>query len=129
MKNIIVYEEFELDIERETVLRLMDCYPESPVYEEACEEYEELKLEMEEKLKPCAVIAFGTVKEGYQVDGVLEIGVPIIYSIVTIGATIKIFVLLITQSKTLSQQLFGQIEPRVLLLKTTQLFTLKMLLL
>ncbi len=86
MKNIIVYEEFELDIERETVLRLMDCYPESPVYEEACEEYEELKLEMEEKLKPCAVIAFGTVKEGYQVDGVLEIGVPIIYSIVTIGA-------------------------------------------
>lgn len=86
MKNIIVYDKFKLDIEREAVLRLMDCYPESPVYEEACEEYEELKPEMLERINPRGVICFGTVPEGHQVEGILEAGAPIIYSIVTIGS-------------------------------------------
>lgn len=85
MKDIRVYDKFHIDIERDAVLRLMDCYPDSPVYEETVEEYEEIKPMMLAALRPRGIIALGKVPEGYEVEEVLEVGSPVIYTIVTIG--------------------------------------------
>ncbi len=85
MNDIRVYEEFQIELDRESVLRLMDCYPDSPVYEEAIEEYEELKPMMLDAVRPRGIICFGMVPVGYEVEDVIGVGDQVIYSIVTIG--------------------------------------------
>ncbi len=86
MKEIILCDEFHIELDREKVLRLMDCYPDSPVYQEAIEEYEELKPIMLEAVEPKGIMCFGMVPSGYEVEGIIAAATPVIYTIITIGA-------------------------------------------
>ncbi len=86
MENIIVSSDFHIEIKRENVLNLMDCYEDSPVYEETIEEYEELYPLMMDAIEAKGVIAFGEVPEEYAVSNKLPAGSKALYSIVTIGA-------------------------------------------
>lgn len=57
--------EFEITIQKENVLRLIDCYPESPVYESVSKEYKEIIFQAYERLNPIALLEYGQLlKEG-----------------------------------------------------------------
>lgn len=85
MSDIIIAKDFHIEISREKVLRQMDCYEDSPIYEETIEEYEELYPIMMEVLDLKGIIAFGEVPEKHGVPEVLEEGSKVVYMIVTIG--------------------------------------------
>ena len=51
--------DFDIRINKENVLRLIDCYADSPVYEEVAADLEEILPEAYQKLSPSAVLEFG----------------------------------------------------------------------
>lgn len=55
--------DFDIRINKENVFMLIDCYPDSPVYETVTEEFEEILPEAYKKLSPAAVLEFGNVGE------------------------------------------------------------------
>lgn len=64
-KNRKILTEFHPVIEKETVFRLLNCYPDSPAYEDMDEAYGEILEEMEGLCHPGGVLAFGTVPAKY----------------------------------------------------------------
>ncbi|MFI3172892.1 MAG: ASKHA domain-containing protein [Eubacteriales bacterium] len=89
MGDTIINEEFEIKISRDTVLDLISCYEDSPVYEETIEEYEEVLPEVMAAFTPKSVYTFGEVASGEEVEGLLQLGEKLIYSIVTVGAEVS----------------------------------------
>ena len=55
--------EFEINLQKEKVLRLIECYPESPVYENVSKEYEEMVSQAYERLNPIAILEYGNLPE------------------------------------------------------------------
>lgn len=88
MTDIIKVTEFQKSIEKETVLKLMDCKEDSPVYEEVQKEFDELKKEVTDRLEPRAVIKFG--KAPAELDGErFKQGEDIIYVLSTVGKEVS----------------------------------------
>lgn len=85
MESVIVRYDFQIDINRDKVMQLIDCYKDSPIYEETIEEYEELKPHMLGALSPGCVLVFSTISKEQEVVGVLPEDSPVLYSIATIG--------------------------------------------
>ena len=55
--------EFKIELQKESILRLIDCHSDSPVYQEISKEYEEILPRAYERLKPIAVLGAGQLPE------------------------------------------------------------------
>ena len=65
MEKIKVLRDFHPFIDREKVFRQLNCYPDSPVYEEMEESFDEIKDEMLKLCKPVGVLSLGRIPSGY----------------------------------------------------------------
>lgn len=54
---------FNIKINRENVLNLIECYPDSPIYEEVLDEFEEMLEEAYDRAEPAALLQFGFISE------------------------------------------------------------------
>ncbi len=88
MESIIKITEFQKTIEKETVLKLMDCKEDSPIYEEVQREFSDLLQEVERRLDPKAVIGFGKVAGELESEK-LKAGEDIIYILSTVGGEVS----------------------------------------
>lgn len=88
MKNFYVLDGFDPKIELRSVLKAMDCYEDSPVYEEVIEEYEEIYEEMLSLVEPVGILGFGTLPKEVETKK-YKAGTPVIYAVTSIGDGIK----------------------------------------
>lgn len=88
MKTFYEIDGLKPKIEMEPTLKTMDCYEDSPVYEEVVDQYEELYDEMTALLKPVGIIGFTTMPKGIATKKYPE-GTPIAYAVLSIGNGIK----------------------------------------
>ncbi len=83
MGEILIKDQFYIQMEPEIVLRLIQCYNDNPLYREVLKEYEQLKPIVLNRIHPKAVICFTAIEEEYA--PVLPKKSPVLYSIATIG--------------------------------------------
>ena len=76
--------EFDIQICKENVLQLIDCYEDSALYEEVVEEYEEMLASAYEKIEPVALLEFGSI-EGIDVVNKEVQTTATLFSITSIG--------------------------------------------
>lgn len=88
MQEVRVVKDLNVSIQRETVLHMMDCYPDSPIYDEVLEEYEAVVEEMEGLCEPAAVIAYGTLPAEIATEEYPE-GTEVLYMISTVGGGVS----------------------------------------
>lgn len=58
-----ILEGLQIQIDKEEVFKMIDCYEDSPVYEEVAEEYDEILEDMRAVLKPIGIIGLGEITE------------------------------------------------------------------
>lgn len=85
MEKIKICESFHPVLNRELVFRMLDCFPDSPVYEEMMDVYERLQWEIPKFCEPKGVLALGWIPLQYSSLQKQEV----IYALVTIGAKIS----------------------------------------
>ncbi len=83
--EIRVFDGFHIEIDRKQVMDLIDCYPESPVYEDTLEELMELEPVILGLVKAEAIVALSNIEETVMVDGILSSDDKVLYAILTIG--------------------------------------------
>lgn len=76
------------NIEMEPVLKGMDCFEESPVYEEVVEEYRENLEEMKKLVEPSGIIGMGKLTEATATEK-YPAGTPVIYAVLSVGSGLK----------------------------------------
>lgn len=59
----MIIREFDIEICKDNVMRLIDCYRQSDIYEEVMEEYEEILPGVYERIEPTALLEFGSISE------------------------------------------------------------------
>lgn len=84
---------YELDhlvpkLDRDAVLKAMDCYEDSPVYEDVIEEYEEIRDDMLKLAEPVGILGFGTLPKEIETKK-YKAGTPVIYAVLSIGDGIR----------------------------------------
>lgn len=84
MENIKVLRNFHPCIDKEQVFRQLQCYPDSPVYDEMSETFDEIKDKMLDLCKPEGVMVFGTIPSEY-----FHHEKEVIYVLITIGREIS----------------------------------------
>lgn len=84
MEKIKVLRDFHPFIDREKVFRQLNCYPDSPVYEEMEESFDEIKDEMLKLCKPVGVLSLGRIPADY-----FQQEREAVYVLVTIGQEIS----------------------------------------
>lgn len=84
MEKIKVLRDFHPFIDREKVFGQLNCYPDSPVYEEMEESFDEIKDEMLKLCKPVGVLALGRIPADY-----FQQEREAVYALVTIGQEIS----------------------------------------
>lgn len=75
-------------IDKDEVLKTMDCYEDSPVYEEVAEEYEEIVGEAQSLVEPIGIIGMGEITEKLASEK-YPAGTPVIFAVLSIGNAIK----------------------------------------
>lgn len=80
--------DFAVQFSRENILHLIDCYEDSPIYEEVLEEYEGLVQEAYERMEPAAVLEFGKIPKEAASPAAPE-GARALFLIVTVGKKIS----------------------------------------
>lgn len=75
-------------LNKESVMKAMECYEDSPVYEEVMQEYDEIDEEMLALAEPVGVLGVGTMPKEIATKAYKE-GTPIIYAVISIGDGIK----------------------------------------
>lgn len=88
LNNNIKLENFQLKSNKEIVLNMIECYPDSPIYDQVSQEYENLNLETKNMIKPIALLKFGELKESFQIKN-FQAPRPVCYVFYTIGDEIK----------------------------------------
>lgn len=83
-----VLKELHAEIDRETVLKTMDCYEDSPVYEEVIEEYEELLEEMKKLVEPVGILGMGRLTPELETPD-YKAGTSVIFAVLSVGNKIK----------------------------------------
>lgn len=83
-----VLENFHWKIEMEPVLKTMDCYEDSPVYEEVVEEYEENLEDMKKLVKPVGILGMGKLSEATATEK-YKAGTPVIFAVLSVGSGLK----------------------------------------
>lgn len=88
MENFYVLTGLEPKIDKEAVFKSLDCYEDSPVYEDFDEEYEEIYDEMVSLLEPVGILGFGTLPKEIETKK-YKAGTPVIYAVLSVGDGIK----------------------------------------
>lgn len=88
MENFYELHNLKFKIEKESVLKAMDCYEDSPVYEEVVDTYEEIYENMLSLVEPVGILGFGTLPESVATEK-YEAGTPVVYMVMSIGNGIK----------------------------------------
>ena len=83
-----VLENLHWKIEMEPVLKTMDCYEDSPVYEEVVEEYEENLEDMKKLVKPVGILGMGKLSEATATEK-YKAGTPVIFAVLSVGSGLK----------------------------------------
>lgn len=88
MENFYELHNLKFKIEKESVLKAMDCYEDSPVYEEVVDTYEEIYEDMLSLVEPVGILGFGTLPESVATEK-YKAGTPVVYMVMSIGNGIK----------------------------------------
>lgn len=88
MENFYELHNLKFKIQKESVLKAMDCYEDSPVYEEVVDTYEEIYEDMLSLVKPVGILGFGTLPESVATEK-YKAGTPVVYMVMSIGNGIK----------------------------------------
>lgn len=88
MENFYELHNLKFKIEKESVLKAMDCYEDSPVYEEVVDTYEEICEDMLSLVEPVGILGFGTLPESVATEK-YKAGTPVVYMVMSIGNGIK----------------------------------------
>ncbi len=84
MEHIKIIREFHPRIEKEMVFRQIQCFPDSPVYEEIEDTFHDIEKNMLELCEPAGIMALGKIPAGY-----LQQEREAIYVLVTIGSKLS----------------------------------------
>lgn len=84
MEHIRILRDFHPRIEKETVFRQIQCYPDSPAYKEMEDTFYEIKDEMLRLCEPAGVMSLGRIPAGY-----LQSEKEAVYVLSTIGQSIS----------------------------------------
>lgn len=84
MSHIIVRTDFSVSLTKEDVLKQINCFEDSPIYEEVQDEYDELEAAVLGLAQPKAVVAMSHVEKDFASKVQLEDG-RVLYAITTIG--------------------------------------------
>lgn len=79
---------FNIEFNKENVLKLIDCYENSPIYDEVVEEYEDMLEEAYERVNPRAVFEMG-ILPAYAAGRGVTAGEKVIYLITTVGGDLS----------------------------------------
>jgi uncharacterized 2Fe-2S/4Fe-4S cluster protein (DUF4445 family) len=85
---MVIIDNFDITIEKKWVLKTIDCYETSPVYEEVSSTYDELVKQIKDIVKPKAVFKFDKRPEDFQFDHIKECS-HIVYCALTLGEEIS----------------------------------------
>lgn len=88
MENFYELHNLKFKIQKESVLKAMDCYEDSPVYEEVVDTYEEIYEDMLSLVEPVGILGFGTLPESVATEK-YKAGTPVVYMVMSIGNGIK----------------------------------------
>lgn len=88
MENFYELHNLKFKIEKESVLKAMDCYEDSPVYEEVVDTYEEIYEDMLSLVEPVGILGFCTLPESVATEK-YKAGTPVVYMVMSIGNGIK----------------------------------------
>lgn len=88
MKTFYELEGLQVKLDQGSVLRSIDCYEDSPIYEDIAEEYQAICRDMQALAVPVGVIGFGTMPESIATKEYKQ-GTPIAYAILSIGDAIS----------------------------------------
>ena len=88
MKNFYELDQLVPALDLNAVLKAMDCYEDSPVYEEVVDEYYEICDDMLRMAEPVGILGFGTLPKSIETKKYKE-GTPVIYAVLSIGDKIK----------------------------------------
>ena len=88
MENFYVLIGLDPQIDKQAVFKSLDCYEDSPVYEDFDEEYEAIYEDMVKLLEPVGILGFGTLPKEIETRN-YKAGTPIIYAVLSIGDGIK----------------------------------------
>lgn len=86
MKDILIKDQFNIELEPKTVLCQIQCYENNPVYQDVLQEFEQLKPLVLNRIQPKAAICFAAASKEY--TGVISLNSPVLYSIATLGRDI-----------------------------------------
>ena len=90
MEDYRILKDLKVKTDRDQVLKLMDCYEESPVYEEVLEEYEEHIDELRVLAEPCGILGITTLPADIPAQGA-DPCAGVIYAVISIGNRLKDF--------------------------------------
>ncbi len=88
LSNNIKIDNIKLKSNKDSVLFLIDCFPESPIYNEVVDEYIRLEEETRNVIEPLALLEFGSIKDNLRAKN-YETATPCCYVFYTIGDKIK----------------------------------------
>lgn len=88
MNNFYELTGLSYKIERDVVFKTINCYEDSPVYEDILETYEEIYDEMYSLVEPVAVLGFGTMPESIA-TAKYKAGTPVLYMVSSVGDGLK----------------------------------------
>lgn len=88
MNNFYELTGFSYKIERDVVFKTINCYEDSPVYEDILETYEEIYDEMYGLVEPVAVLGFGIMPESIA-TAKYKAGTPVLYMVSSVGDGLK----------------------------------------
>ena len=88
LQNNIKIDNIKLKSNQESVLFLIDCFPDSPIYDEVINEYITLEKETRNVIEPFALLQFGEIKDDVETKN-YETATPCCYVFYTIGNKIK----------------------------------------
>lgn len=84
-----ILNKFHIQIDKDEVLKTMDCYENSPVYEEVTEEYDEIIEEAQDLIKPVGIIGLGEITENIATEK-YPAGIRVIFAVLSVGNEIKV---------------------------------------
>ena len=88
MKKFYELENLTFQIDRDAVFKSLNCFEDSPVYEDFLETYEEIYEEMYGLVEPVGIIGLGTMPESIATEK-YPAGTPVIYMVTSVGDGIK----------------------------------------
>lgn len=88
MEDFCVLDELQVNIEMNRVLHIIDCAPDSPVYEEMAEEYQTICDDMLALAEPLGILGIGKLSQAAATEE-YPAGTKVIYAVLSVGDGIK----------------------------------------